>query len=107
MSDYSDSGNNNDSDYDAQTKDHVRSRTQVGSGTGNTSSSLNETHENDPSPQKVLADYAKWTFNLKKPLLLYATKGSWPLDQQKTRKQKRWVTPMDMQYLWPSLGWEL
>jgi hypothetical protein len=76
MSDYSDSGSGSDtdSDYNTQTESHVGSGTQVESGTGNTSSSLNETQGNDLSPPKILANYAKGTLNPRKPLFLYATK---------------------------------
>jgi hypothetical protein len=74
MSDYSDSGSDTDSDYDTQRKGHVGSGTQVESGVCSTSSSLNETQYKDLSSPKVLANYAKGTLNLRKPLLLYATK---------------------------------
>jgi hypothetical protein len=80
MSDYSGSGSDTGSDYDAQTEGHVGSvgsGTQVESGTGNTSS-LNETQGNDLSPPKVLAQYAKGTLNPRKTLLLYATKVAGP-----------------------------
>ena len=76
MSDYSGSGSDTDSDYDAQTEGHVGSvgsGTQVESGTGNTSS-LNETQGNDLPLPKVLAQFAKGTINPKKPLLIYVTK---------------------------------
>jgi hypothetical protein len=74
MSDCSNSSSATDSDSDYG-EGHV-SGTQVGSGTRNTSgsSSVNETQGSDQSPPKALAEYAKGTFDPKKPLLLYATK---------------------------------
>jgi hypothetical protein len=83
MSDCSNSSSatGSDSDYG---EGHV-SGTQVGSGTGNTSgsSSVNETQGSDQSPPKALAEYAKGTFDPKKPLLLYATKLVGPSTNKK------------------------
>jgi hypothetical protein len=83
------SSSDSDNDYDAQAEGHVGSGIEVGSGSGvATSSMLNETQANaNLCPPRALAEYAKGTFDPKKPLLLYATKVLGPSTNKKTGKQ--------------------
>ena len=104
MTNSSDSNNSDsdgsDSDYDsmAQCNSNTNVGTEIGSGSGSaapTSSRLdqNESQSNIEGtanliPSKLLAFYAKGTFDPLKPLLLYASKINQNVDAQKQQRKK-------------------
>ena len=69
----SDIDSGNDSDFETHVEGQVGSGAEVGSGDADTSSmSVNLDNQGANSP-RVMAEYAKGTYDPKKPLLLYVT----------------------------------
>ena len=96
----SSNNSDNESEYGFQTKGNssVGLGTEIGSGSGTPSSnrlSRSEGEGNvDLTPSKSLAQYAKGTFDPKKPLLLYASIVDDPSTNRKGKKgggSRHWV----------------